>query len=221
MSEPAQEAFTEALRAEVNAVVARYHALAVAREEALRAEIERLKAKVLSLGQELSRARAREGELEAAARNAAAASQALEEQFAAEQRFAAACRGLEGSLLGEALKGAVGREIDATPATYAALKGRGLEAVLIAAFRERGRSAAQAPLLERERSSLGALAAAAEGELMTPAAGTKFSASTMDKASTVADPAEEGNVVACLMPGLRRSGTEGALLFPRVVVATG
>src|SRR5690349_10940 len=202
MSEPVQEAFTEPLRAEINAVVARYHALAVAREEGLRAEIEKLKAEVLSLREELSRAKARETELSAAVSAAAAASQALEEQFTAEQRFVAACQGLEGSLLADALKAAVGRELDAVPATYAALKGRGLEAVLISAFRERGRSVAQAPLLERERGALETLAAAAACELLTPAAGTKFSVSTMDRASTVAAPAEEGHVVERLMQGL-------------------
>jgi hypothetical protein len=43
----------------------------------------------------------------------------------------------------------------------------------------------------------------------------------MDKAMVQADPAEEGNVLECLMPGLRLAGTDGALVFPRVLVATG
>ena len=82
-------------------------------------------------------------------------------------------------------------------------------------------SPAQAPLLEREKSALPGMAAAAGCELIAPATGTKFSPQSMEKASTVSEPAEEGNVVECAMPGLRRSGTEGALVFPRVVVATG
>lgn len=207
MSERVTDAFTTALRAEIDAVVARYQALAVAREEALREEIARLTARV--------------AELEAAARSAADVSRAMEEQFLAEQAFAAACRGLEQSLLGEAIAHAVGREIDATPAAYAALKARGLEAVLVAAFKERGRSVVQAPLLERERAAVAGIAAAAGCDLLSPAPGTKFSSSTMDKASTVSEPAEEGNILECLIPGLRRSGTDGALLFPRVLVATG
>jgi hypothetical protein len=43
----------------------------------------------------------------------------------------------------------------------------------------------------------------------------------MDKAATASDPAEEGNVLECLLPGLRRVGTDGSLVFPRVRVATG
>ena len=101
------------------------------------------------------------------------------------------------------------------------MKGRGLEIILTSTFKERGRSIVQAPLLERERAALPGIAAAAGCELVVPAPGTRFAATAMDKASSVSQPAEEGNVVECLMPGARRSGTEGALVLPRVVVATG
>ncbi len=119
------------------------------------------------------------------------------------------------------MKSTLGRDLTPTPATYAALKGRGLEVVLTQAFKERGRSIVQAPLLERERAALPGIAAAAGCELLIPSPGTRFAASAMDRASSVSEPAEEGNVVECLMPGGRRIGTEGALVLPRVVVATG
>ena len=254
MSEPSSLlTFAAALRAEIDAVVARYEALARAHEETLsvvraresealglelaaarverdrlraeageqKAEIATLRAEAQTLSRELEAARARATTLEGAAREAGETARALTEQFAAEARFVTACGGLEGSLLGEALKSALGREIAADPATYAALKGRGLEIVLTLTLKERGRSVVQAPLLERERAALPGIAAAAGGELLIPAAGTRFAATSMDKASSVSQPAEEGNVVECLIPGARRIGTEGSLVLPRVVVATG
>jgi hypothetical protein len=245
--------FAAALRAEIDAVVARYEALARAHEETLsafraretealgqelalarverdrlrvetgeqKAEIATLRAEVRALSRDLEVAGSRASELEGAAREAGEAARALSEQFAAEDRFVTACSGLEGSLLGEALKSALGREIVPNPATYAALKGRGLEVILTLTFKERGRSIVQAPLLERERAALPGIAAAAGCELLIPAPGTRFAAGAMDKAGSVSQPAEEGNVVECLMPGGRRTGTEGALVLPRVVVATG
>jgi hypothetical protein len=245
--------FAAALRAEIDAVVARYEALARAHEETLsavraretdalarelaearvdrdrlraeageqKAEIATLRAEREALTADLAAARARAEGLEGAAREAGEAARALSEQFAAEDRFVAACGGLEGSLLGEALKSTLGRDLTPTPATYAALKGRGLEVVLTQTFKERGRSIVQAPLLERERAALPGIAAAAGCELLIPSPGTRFAAAAMDKASSVSEPAEEGNVVECLMPGGRRIGTEGALVLPRVVVATG
>jgi hypothetical protein len=186
-----------------------------------KAEIATLRVEIQAISRDLEVARARAAELEGAAREAGETVRALSEQFAAEDRFVTACAGLEGSLLGEALKTSLGREIVANPATYAALKGRGLEIILSLTFKERGRSVVQAPLLERERAALPGLAAAAGCELLTPTAGTRFTATAMDKASSVSQPAEEGNVVECLIPGARRSGTEGALVLPRVVVATG
>ena len=254
MSEPSSHlTFAAALRAEIEAVVARYEALARAHEETLsavrareedeldkelavavverdrlrveageqRAEIATLRAEIQAISRDLEAARDRASSLEGAAREAGETARALSEQFAAEDRFVTACAGLEGSLLGEALKSSLGREIAANPATYAALKGRGLEILLSLTFKERGRSVVQAPLLERERIALPGLAAAAGCELLTPTPGTRFTATAMDKASSVSQPAEEGNVVECLIPGARRSGTEGALVLPRVVVATG
>jgi chromosome segregation ATPase len=252
--------FSTALRAEIDAVVARYEALVSARQETLDAVRERdsatlraalseaqaerdaarverdgvrageaalqremagLRGQIAELSRALDESRERLRALESEARSAGEAARALEEQFAAEQGFVAACAGLEGCLLAEALKSAAGREIEANPATYAALKSRGLEVLLTQAFRERGRSVVQAPLLERESRALPGIAAAAGCELIVPAAGQRFVSTAMDKASTASEPAEEGNVLSCLMPGARRLGTEGALVLPRVVVASG
>jgi hypothetical protein len=272
------ESFTAALRAELDAVIARYEALVRAHGEALvavrardaearsseiaalRAEGERTRAREgelvaevaslrvrvrelerdLALAQDeaarerevakavaaeakeaLERERRRSADLEVEARAASEAAQALEGTFASERRFVEACVGLEGSMLMEALKGALGRELEKTAAAYGALKARGLDNLLAQAVKERGRSAVQAPLLERERSAIGALAAAAGCALIVPETGARFSAASMDKASTVSDPAEEGNVIECLVPGLRLAGTDGSLVLPRVVVATG
>lgn len=272
------ESFVSALRAELEAVVARYEALARAHEQTLSAVRERdadaLRGQIAALRSEVERARAREADLsaevsalrgqvsslerdlasakdeaarereaaktalekatkaieeeqkrglklEAEARAAAEAAEELQGTFAEERKFVEACRGLEGSLLMTALEGALGRALDKTAATSAALKSRGLDNVLAQAIRERGRQAAQAPLLERERSAIGALAAAAGCSLMIPDAGVRFLPGSMDKAASVSDPAEEGNVVECLVPGLRLAGTDGSLVVPRVVVATG
>ena len=192
-----------------------------ASEAALTAELAAAKARGTELERALAEARNKGEALEAEARTAQAATQAYEEQFTAERRFVEASAGLAGSMLGEALATVLGRELDATTATYAALKARGLEPMLASTIKERGRSAGQAPLLEREQRALASLAAAAGCELITPPAGTRFSTSAMEKAGTASDPAEEGNVVSCAMPGCRRAGTDGALVFPRVIVATG
>jgi hypothetical protein len=217
----------DALRAEVARLTAEADRLR-AEGAAQAAEVQRLsalsaeqQARIAGLEGELSRAKERAGELAKAAEEAQATSQAYEEQFAAEKRFVDACAPLAGSLMVEVIEAVLGRAVDGTSATFAVLKARGLEATLVAAFKDRGRGTAQAPLLEREKGALAALAAAAGCELIAPAAGTRFSPSSMEKGGTVSDPAEEGNVVSTAMPGLRRAGTEGALVFPRVVVATG
>jgi len=218
---------TDALRAEVarlSADAERLRAEVITRDaEAARQEARATAAEKRAddLAAELARAKEAAGELTRAAQQAQAATQAYEEQFAAERRFVEACGDVGGSLLGEAITAVVGRAVDATSATFAALKGKGLEVTLATVFKERGRSSAQAPLLERERVALPALASAAGCELITPPAGTRFSATAMEKGGAVSDPAEEGNVVSCAMPGLRRAGTDGALVFPRVIVATG
>ncbi len=243
------ESFSSALRVELDAVVGRYEALvrAVAslggREtEALRAEAARLAAenqklrseagdqkaeiaalqtRVEDLDRALADARGRAEKLEGVAHAAMEQTLSYEEQFTAEKHFVEACRDLGGSLLGEALAAAVGRPLEVGSATYAALKARGLETSLVNAVKDRGRTSVSAPLLERELRALQALAMIAGCELITPGAGTRYSAASMERAGSVSDPAEEGNVIACAVPGIRRAGTEGALVFPRVVVATG
>lgn len=217
----------EELRGEIAALKAEVERLRAGESEGqgvtakLRAQVDELTAELGRAREEAAQERKKAAEAAARAETATEAAQALEGTFVAEKRFAEACRGLEGSLLMEAIRGALGRDIDATPATLAALKARGLELLLTQSVKERGRSAPAAPLLERERAALPGLAASAGCELFTPQAGTRFSAASMDKASTVSDPAEEGNVVECLVPGIRLAGTEGALVFPRVVVAAG
>jgi hypothetical protein len=176
---------------------------------------------VEDLGRELAEARSRADRLQGVAQAAVEQTLSYEEQFTAEKRFVEAAQDLGGSLLGEALAAVVGRALAPGSATYAALKARGLEATLAAAVKDRGRTAGTAHLLDRERAGLQALAAVAGCELITPPAGTRFSAAVMEKAGQVSEPAEEGNVIACAVPGLRRVGTDGALIFPRVVVATG
>jgi hypothetical protein len=217
----------DALRAEINAL--RHERDSLSRElSSSRTERDDLLQKLVALRSErdglardLAHANEQMEKLKVEAEAGAAAASALEEQFSAEKRFVASCTGSAGTMLDDALRAAIGRDLNPSPALYAALKAKGLEAVLVAAFKERGRTAAQAPLLEREKSALPALAAAAGCDLVIPSHGTRFSSSSMDKAATAIDPAEEGNVVECLLPGLRRSGTEGSLVFPRVRVATG
>ena len=63
-------------------------------------------------------------------------------------------------------------------------------------------------------------AAAAGCELVEAALGQRYSAASMDKAGERAEPAEEGLVVACVMPGLRLAGSAGSLVHPRVIVGT-
>ena len=225
-----RETFALAAAREADALRAEIAALREGRDRGA-AEIAELRAEIAALRiradvgaraeAALTEARARIEALEREVRAGNAAASALQEQFAAEGRFVESHGALAGTLFAEAVRGALGREIEPSPAAYAALKAKGLEAVLVNAFKDRGRSISQAPLLERERTALAPLAAAAGCELVVPDAGIRFSSSSMDKAATAHDPAEEGNVVQCLLPGLRRAGTEGALVFPRVLVATG
>lgn len=248
-----RETFAAAMKAELDAVVARYEALVRAHSEALaaaqgaardremsaksaeaaafqseaaslKAEVASLRAENLALSTEVASLKAENERLRAETERlgaVAAAAQAIEETFSSERKFVEACAGMEGSLLMESIRGAFGRDLGASPSIYAALKGRGLDGLLTQAIKDRGRSAVHAPLLERERAALAALAAAAGCDLIVPKAGARFSSSSMDKASTASEPAEEGNVLECLIPGLRLTGTEGALVFPRVVVASG
>jgi hypothetical protein len=247
MSEEAS--FAAALRVELDAVVGRYEALVrafgsagtreadalraevarlkaerqgiVAELEARRTEVEALRGRVEGLEADLVKANAEREKLAADARAAIDTSLAYEEEFTVERAFVDAASDLGGSLLGEALASVVGRALEARSASYAALKARGVEATLVAATKERGRNIVTAPLLERERAAFSALAKVAGCESIVPVDGSRFAPASMDKASSVSDPAEEGNVVGCAMPGLRRAGTDGALVFPRVIVATG
>ncbi len=263
--------FAAALRAELDAVVARYEAMARAHHEALagatreraeaaqrqaeslaverdalrardadaRSRLSQLSARVEALEADATRDRARfEAELgrereraaraeeraEALARELAVARQAgeaLEGAFAAERAFVEAALTVRDAPLFGALGLGLGRPLESTPAAFAALKERRPDAVLAFALKERGRLLAQTPLGAAERVALTRLAEAADGELIDPAPGTRFSSQAMEKAGTVSDPAEEGNVARCALPGLRLRGTDGALVFPRVVVATG
>ncbi len=172
---------------------------------------------------ELARAEAtrRLAQVEGALREVKQEAETLSEAFAAERAFVEATQGLDGSMLLDALRAALGADLNAAPGTYATIKARRPDALLTHALKERGRSVVTAPLSDRERASLPALAAAAGCELISPEHGARFSPSAMDKAMTQADPAEEGNVLDCLLPGLRLAGTDGAMVFPRVLVATG
>jgi hypothetical protein len=230
----------EAAQAELREAVAKERAdakaaLDVARSEARAAlERERGEAKVV-LERELRSAAEKVGKAEAlalAARKnserlgadlelARSAAASLGEAFASERAFVEAAVGLDGTLLLEAIRGVLGCDPAATPAVYSELKSRKADVVLTHVLKERGRTASSAPLSERERTALRRLADAAGCELIVPDHGTRFSPSNMEKASTLSDPAEEGNVIDTLVPGLRLASTEGALVFPRVVVATG
>lgn len=258
----AKENFSSAMRAELDAVVARYEALVCAHLEtlsalrqeadselrhklsALSAENEHYKAQVASLEaekaelalrvaelvesaerleQELQAERDRAAQLDEEVKAAGEQAKALQSTFAAEIRFIEACKGLEGTLLLEALAGALeGKaELLAKPETYGVLKQKGLDSLLSMAFRERGRKAASAPLLAREQAALPALSGAADCELLIPKTGERFSPASMEKIKTVSEPSEEGNVLDCAMPGLRLVGGEGSLVLPKVVVASG
>ncbi|MDI1435346.1 hypothetical protein [Polyangium sorediatum] len=208
------------LRASLDGMAQELAALRSERDTLAR-ELAALRSERDGIAAQFEASRGRVESLEAEVRAGAAVASALEEQFSAEKRFVVACADVSGTMMESALCAALGRDLSASPALYAALKAKGLEGVLVGAFKERGRAIAHAPLLERERAPLAALASAAGCELVTPTAGTRFSASSMEKAATTSDPAEEGNVVECMLPGLRRAGTEGMLVFPRVRVATG
>lgn len=213
MAEHQSSRQSEALRSEL---------IAVQKErDALSEQISALRAERSALKAQLDDAIARMGKLEEAAKADAARASALATQFATEARFVEAVSAASGTLLDGALEAALGRKLEADPAVYATLKSKGLETILVAALKERGRNVAHAPLLDREKSQLPALASTSGCELIAPLHGTRFSSSSMEKVATMSDPAEEGNVVECLLPGLRRAGTDGSLLFPKVKVATG
>jgi hypothetical protein len=145
----------------------------------------------------------------------------LEGAFVAERSFVQACASMSGTPLFESVRSVVDGPLDRSPATYSALKSRGLDALLSAALKDRARATAYPQLSDVERVALTALAQAAGCEVIAIDVGTKFSATTMERAASEPDPAEEGNVLACWIPGLRLAGTDGSIVFPRVLVATG
>lgn len=174
-----------------------------------------------SLRQQLDEAHRKITQIEASLRNTQQEADSLSEAFSSERAFISACQRLEGTMLYDALQQAFQSSLTHSPSTYATIKARRPDAILTAAFKERGRLIAAAPLSPTERAPLAELAEASGCELIEPERGSRFSSQQMDKALTQPDPAEEGNILECLMPGLRLTGTEGALLFPRVLVATG
>ena len=220
----ASAAVTEAaagLSREQAAAAARLEAAKAEAREGLLRERKAHKEEIGRLEAEREALTARVAELEGELGAARDAAESLGEAFSQERAFVSAGAGLAGTALAEALRGAMGAELSASPGCYAALKARRPDVILTAAVKERGRLVLSSPLAEREATALRGLAAAAGCEIIAPEPGARFSGQSMDKASVVVDPAEEGNVVECLMPGLRLAGTEGALVFPRVLVATG
>ncbi|MBK8695882.1 MAG: hypothetical protein IPN17_27375 [Deltaproteobacteria bacterium] len=169
---------------------------------------------------ELTRLRDRLAERDDEARTLAMQVQSLDAQFASEREFVAALLGVSGSQLFDAAQATLGAALDATPGCYGALKAKRMDVVLAGAMRERGRSAVRAALTDDERRALSRAAAAAGCELVEAALGQRYSAASMDKAGERAEPAEEGLVVACVMPGLRLAGSAGSLVHPRVIVGT-
>lgn len=190
-------------------------------DEDLARERVKLSADLARERERAERAEARVEALERELRGAKQAGEALEGAFVAERAFVDAALTIREAPLFGSLGVALGRPLEPSPPTYAALKERRPDAVLAFALNERARLLPQSPLAAAERVALTRLAEAAGGELIDPTPGTRFSSQTMDKAGTTSDPAEEGNVTRCALPGLRLRGTEGALVFPRVVVATG
>jgi hypothetical protein len=190
-------------------------------DEELNRERDRAAEAVAREREALKRAEERAEALARELAGARQAGEALEGAFAAERAFVEAALTVRDAPLFAALGVALGRPLERGPAAYAALKERRPDAVLAYALNERAHKLAQSPLAAAERVALTRLAEAAGGELIDPVPGTRFSSQTMEKAGTVADPAEEGNVTRCALPGLRLRGSEGALVFPRVIVAAG
>lgn len=169
---------------------------------------------------ELDRLRAELDARDDEARALSAQVRSLDAQFAAERDFVAALLSVAGTALFDAAQGALGAALDATPGCYGALKAKRMDAVLAGAMRERGRGAVRAALTDDERRALARAAVTAGCELVEAAVGQRYSAAAMDKAGERAEPADEGLVVACVMPGLRLAGSAGAVVHPRVIVGT-
>lgn len=175
---------------------------------------------IATLQAELDGALAEVERLTAALGDASAHARSLDEQFVAERRFVEALMAVGTSPLFDATQLALGQSIDATPNCYGALKARKLDVVLSVAVRDRGRSVVRHPLATDERASLGVMAEAAGCELIDVPRGQRFASASMDKVGARPEPADEDHVLECLMPGLRLVGTQGAVVHPRVIVAT-
>jgi hypothetical protein len=147
--------------------------------------------------------------------------QSLDEQFVHEKSFVAAVLSATNTGIFEATQTSAGVAIEHSPQCYGAIKARKAEAILALAMRERGRTVARIHLTQDERIALGAMADAAGCQLIDVQIGQRFSSTTMEKAATRVEPADEDHVLECLMPGLRMAETTGAVVHPRVVVATG
>ena len=270
--------FTQALRAELDAVIARYDAMVQSQRAALASshehQLQSLQSEVASLirqrdqlegrvneavqnlakaeakveqrdaeiallhekvekerrrtneassraAESLAEARLKIGELSNELDLVAEESRVFEEVFAGEVAFVEACLPIANTPLSEAVREAAGIDIELAPSVYGNLKRERLDVLLTRAVRERGRSTVDRPLSVEERIALQHMADAAGCELILPVLGVRYDADEMDKVTTASDPSEEGNVLACLMPGLRLAETEGALVFPKVKVAVG
>lgn len=208
-------------RAKVEALLVQRDAEIASLEEKVDKERRRANEASSRAAESLAEARMKIGELNAELDLVAEESRVFEEVFAAEVSFAEACLQMEDTRLLHAVNEAAGTEIEMVPAVYGALKKERLDVLLTRAVRDRGRSVLEHPLNDAERAALADMAQAAHCELIEPALGVRFDPDAMDKVATAPDPSEEGNVLGCLMPGLRLADSEGALVFPKVKVAVG
>ncbi len=189
----------------------------VARMRALHDEAAR---EIAALEGDRAAARAEVERLQASLREMGARVQSLDEQFEAERAFVAALTAVAGTLTFDAAQLSLGQAVEATPACYGAIKARKPDVVLAAVVRERGRSVTRYPLTRPERDALGAMADAAGCALIEVAPGARFASTSMEKVATRPEPADEDHVLECLMPGVRLADTQGAVVHPKVVVAT-
>ncbi len=198
------------------------------------AELARMKAlhdeaaaEIATLHDELDAARtalaARDAEAEAmrgSLRELGTKVESLDAQFASERAFVAALTGSAGTLLFDVAQLALGQSLEATPACYGAIKARKADALLAAVVRERGRTVTRHALTATEREALARAAESAGCALIEVSAGTRFASASMEKVATRSEPADEDHVLECLMPGLRLAESQGAVVHPKVVVAT-
>ena len=243
--DPIAALWVHAMRAELDALVTRFeaqlkqhvsHTAGARREEldaleqqvtAFAARLQQSEAATAALQAELDRARADLARAEAevarltvSLRDVGARARSLDEQFVAERSYVEALTRAGGTLLFDVAQLTLGQSLEATPACFGALKARKLDAALAAVVRERGRTVTRHPLTAVEQEALAAAALAAGCELITVAAGQRFTSATMEKAGTRPEPAEEDHVLECVMPGVRLAGGQGAAVHPRVLVAT-